>query len=72
MSAMSDYFEDALRTLVFRTGAGFAKTATLRVALATAAGFLTYGLSHGNINISVLLNSLCAQTINVNRTCPSI
>lgn len=34
---MSDYMEDALRTLIFRTGAGFAKTAVLRVALATAA-----------------------------------
>ena len=29
--------EDALRTLIFRTGAGFAKTAALKVALATAA-----------------------------------
>lgn len=37
MSALSDYMEDALRTLIFRTGVGFAKTATLRVALATAA-----------------------------------
>ena len=36
MSAMSDFMEDSLRTLIFRTGAGFAKTATLRVALATA------------------------------------
>ena len=37
MSAMSDYLEDALRTLIFRTGAGFAKTAALKVALCTAA-----------------------------------
>lgn len=37
MSAMSDYLEDALRTLIFRTGAGFAKTSGLYVALFTAA-----------------------------------
>jgi hypothetical protein len=37
MSAATDYFEDALRTLIFRTAAGFAKTAVLAIGLYTAA-----------------------------------
>lgn len=37
MSAMSDYLEDAIRTLIFRTSAGMTKPTTMRVALATAA-----------------------------------
>ncbi len=37
MSAASDYLEDALRTLMFRTGAGLAKPAALAIALYTAA-----------------------------------
>lgn len=35
MGSMSDYLETNMRTLVFRTGAGFAKTATLAVCLCT-------------------------------------
>ena len=33
---MSDYLQDALRTLIFRTGAGLAKPAALHVSLHTA------------------------------------
>lgn len=37
MAAASDYLETNLRTLIFRTGAGFTKTANLSIALCTAA-----------------------------------
>lgn len=37
MSAMSDYLEAGLRTLIFRTGAGMAKPTELAIAAATAA-----------------------------------
>jgi hypothetical protein len=36
MSKMSDYLEDKLRTLIFRTGAGFTKTTNLYISLHTA------------------------------------
>lgn len=60
MAAMSDYLEANLRTLIFRTGAGFAKTAGLYVALFTAApsdsggGTEVSGGSYARVNVAPL------------------
>jgi hypothetical protein len=60
MAAMSDYLETNLRTLIFRTGAGFAKTAGLYVALFTAApsdsggGTEVSGGSYARVNVPPL------------------
>lgn len=60
MSAMSDYLETNLRTLIFRTGAGYAKTAGLYVALFTAApsdsggGTEVSGGSYARVNVPPL------------------
>lgn len=60
MSAMSDYLEVNLRTLIFRTGAGFAKTAGLYVALFTATpsdsggGTEVSGGSYARVNVAPL------------------
>ena len=57
---MSDYLQDKLRTLVFRTGAGYVKTAALYVSLHTAnptdagTGTEVSGGSYARVNVPPL------------------